>query len=218
MDGAAHQGPDDFSVAPIGDSFDTLTDELRACVKTELEPGERLLWSARSEPPLEGIGFAFFAFSALAVVLLGLGLIGMTRGLSRQRLNDGNEFVAGMAFAGFSFAVVLGLIGNWRSCIKERERSARMLYAITDRRAIIWAPEPKGSAVRIRTIPRGEIYNLVRLENPDGSGSVLFSSTKDATAGDIYAEWNPFGFRHVDDVRRVELLVRNNLLGSERVS
>ena len=151
-------------------------------------------------------------------MLLGLGLIGMTRGLSRQRLNDGNEFVAGMTFAGLAFAVVLGLIGNWRSRTKERERSSRALYAITDRRAIIWSPEPKGNAVRIRTIPRGEIYNLVRVENPDGSGSVLFSSTKDDTTREIDAQWYPFGFRHVDDVRRVELLVRNNLMGSEHVS
>ena len=65
MDGAAHQGQGDFSVAPIGDSFDALTDELRASVKGELEPGERLLWAARSELTfLEGIGFAFLAFSA----------------------------------------------------------------------------------------------------------------------------------------------------------
>ena len=26
MDGAEHQGPDDFSVAPFGDSFDALSD------------------------------------------------------------------------------------------------------------------------------------------------------------------------------------------------
>ena len=83
-----------------------------------------------------------------------------------------------MVFAGGASAVLLGLIGNWRSRAKEHERASRALYAITDRRAIIWSPEPKGNAVRIRTIPRGEIYNLVRLENPDGSGSVLFSSTQ----------------------------------------
>jgi hypothetical protein len=218
MDGAAHQRPDDFSVAPIGDSFDALSDDIRACVKGELEPGERLLWAARSEPMFQGVGFAFYAFSALTIILLSLGLIGMSRGLNRQRVNDGNEMVAGMVFAGGASAVLLGLIGNWRSKVKEHALASRSLYAITDRRAIIWAPEPKGNAVRIRTIPRGEVYNLVRLENPDGSGSVLFTSSKDDTTHHIDAQWYTFGFRHVADVRRVELLVRNNLMGSEHVS
>jgi hypothetical protein len=217
MDGAAHHGPDDFSVASIGESFDTLTDDLRACVKGELEPGERLLWAARSEPLFQNVGFAFYAFSALTIVLLSLGLIGMSRGLNRQRVNDGSEMVAGMVFTGGASAVFLGLIGKWRSRVKEHDRASRALYAITDRRAIIWAPEAMGSAVRVRTIPRGEIYNLVRVEEPDGSGSVLFSNTKDETR-EIDVQWYPFGFRHVPEVRRVELLVRNNLMGSERVS
>ena len=45
------RGTDDFSRRRSDDDFDDgLSDDLRARVKGELEPGERLLWAARSDP------------------------------------------------------------------------------------------------------------------------------------------------------------------------
>jgi hypothetical protein len=41
MDDEAHPGPYDLSVAPTGDGFDSLTDDLRARVKGDLMNGER---------------------------------------------------------------------------------------------------------------------------------------------------------------------------------
>jgi hypothetical protein len=214
MDDRAHEGRGTFFDGQGAQAFDSLADDLGARVKGELEPGEQLLWADRSEPPDQRAGFVFCAFSALAMVLGFLGMIGMSRGWNRQRFSDGNEMFAGMAFMSLALAIVLGLFGNWRSGTKERERAAEVTYAITDRRAIIWSPDPKRGALRIRTISRGKIYSLVRVEQPDGSGSVLFNDTP----RDFETDWYPVAFLHVGSVRRVELLVRNKLMGSERVS
>ena len=65
-------------------------------------------------------------------------------------------------------------------------------------------------------MPRGKIYNLVRVEDPDGSGSVLFSRRHAARYRGRLVLRSPFFMW--PDVRRVELLVRNNLMGSEHVA
>ena len=84
---SAHPGQDDFSVAPMGDGFDSLTDELRARVKGELEPGERLLWAARSEPPFVRFGFAFYGWSVITVIMLALGALGIIRALNQRAIH-----------------------------------------------------------------------------------------------------------------------------------
>ena len=216
MGGAAQQAPHDFSGSTSVDGFDSLTDDLRARVKSELEPGERLLWAARSEPPAVRFGFGFYALGVIAAVLLILGAIGMLRALDSGRSSDGSEVVAGMIFAGISSVIIIGLIGNRVSRVDQWSRAASVCYAITDRRAIIWTPVPKSNAVRIQTIPRGDIRSLVRVENPGGSGSVLFSTGGDSRSGEIHVDWYPHGFRNVPDVRRVEQIVRNTMLKDEQ--
>jgi hypothetical protein len=112
MGDAAQLATHDFSGSTTADSFDSLTDDLRARVKSELEPGERLLWAARSEPPAVRFGFGFYALGVIAAVLLILGAIGMLRALDSGRSSDGSEVVAGMIFAGISSVIIVGLIGN----------------------------------------------------------------------------------------------------------
>jgi hypothetical protein len=209
---------DDFSVASDACSFDSLADDLRARVKGELEPGERLLWAARSQPPFVRFGFGFYAMSAISSILLVLGTSGIVRALGRGRFNDGSEMALGMVLVVVASLFGIGLIGNWYSRIKRRTRDASVCYAITDRRAVIWTPESKGNAIRISTFPRGEIRNLVRLQTPDGSGSLLFNTrTSDSTDG-IPVDWYLYGFRHVHEVRRVEQIVRNSLITGERLA
>ena len=120
-----------------------------------------------------------------------------------------------MLFLVVAAVIVLSLIAYWRSVIKRRLRDANVCYAVTDRRAIVWTPEPKRNVVEIRTIPRGDIRNLVRVQAPDGSGSLSFAIGPKASTADIDVEWRPLGFQHVPDVRRVEQIVRNNLMNSD---
>ena len=54
----------DFSLAAEGELDGGLTDDLAARVKGELEPGERLLWAGRSDPPIEPIVRGVLRFAA----------------------------------------------------------------------------------------------------------------------------------------------------------
>ena len=209
----AIKGSEVFCSAGSDDGFDSLSDDLRVRVKGELEPGERLIWAERSNPPLEPMGTGFYVLAAIAAILMVLGTIGMTR---QTRRADDSAFAFGLIAWAIAALIVIGLPANVVSRFKKRRRDAAVCYAITDRRGIIWTPEAKGDAVRIRSFPRGEIRSLVRIENPDGSGSVLFGFGAGEAQADIPMEWHPHGFFHVAGARRVELIARNNLIGSDR--
>ncbi|MFI5460066.1 MAG: hypothetical protein ACHRXM_32000 [Isosphaerales bacterium] len=205
-----------YSSAPVDDMSDGLTDDLRARVKSELEPGERLLWAARSDPPIQPVGAGFYACSAITLLLIGVALgfsvLGYTDAQGHDHVGDQSAISVGLTFLGWSCVFVIGLVLVWRSRVREHRRKANVCYAITDRRAIIWAPEPKGDAIRVQAVARGQVKNVVRLERPDGSGSLEFSGDR----GDFAFAWPPFGFKHIPEVRRVEQIIRNNLIKSEQ--
>jgi hypothetical protein len=73
-------------------------------------------------------------------------------------------------------------------------------------------PEPDGKATRIQALARGRFRNLSRVESPDGSGHLEFSGTQGDHSFDYF---NPFKFAHVREVRRVEQIVRSNLITSD---
>jgi len=208
---SAPLGIDDVSFAVASDLGDSLTDDLRARFKGELEPGERLLWSAQSDPPVTPLAAGYYVSSAMALVCLGAGVAILAPRGSRRALDD-STITAGLVFIGLGCLIVIGLIAAWRNRWTERRRLSNVCYAITDRRAIIWAPEPKGDAIRVQTVARGQVKNVVRLERPDGSGSLEFSGDGDHVA----VHWHPFGFMHIPEVRRVEQIIRNNLIKSEQ--
>lgn len=55
----------------------------------------------------------------------------------------------------------------------ERRRIRGELYALTDRRAIIWRPPPRSGAVEVFSLPRGTLKGVPSREYPDGSGDVI---------------------------------------------
>jgi hypothetical protein len=67
--------PDEFPIAEVDDLEGHLDDDLRARVKVELEPGERLLWAGRSDPPSERFGWGYFVFGAIAAFFFLLGSV-----------------------------------------------------------------------------------------------------------------------------------------------
>jgi hypothetical protein len=75
-----------------------------------------------------------------------------------------------------------------------------------------WIPDTKTDAVRVISVHRGEFEKVVRAELPDGSGDLEISL--EHYVG--HMRWLPFGFRNVPDVRRVEQIVRKNLITNER--
>ena len=192
---------EDFSLAHGHELEDRLSDDLRARVKRELEPGERLLWAARCDPPVEPRGMGYYVLCTITLCLLGLGLFLIVPARVTARWNDGSKMVIGLAFLGIACLFLMGLVTGWIGRRTERRRLVNTCYGITDRRVIMWAPESKGDAVRVQAVGRGQVKNLVRIERPDGSGHLEF--------------YGRFKFTHVPEVRRVEQIVRSNLLTSD---
>jgi hypothetical protein len=181
----------------------------RALVKRELEPGERLLWAAESTMPPFPLGAGYLVGASIAIALLAMGtalLYAWWQALGK------NEHLGGsMSCLAFGAILTACLVANARGRLKERRRKGEALSAITDRRAIVWLPEPTGDAIRIQTLARGHVGNLARIERLDGSGTLEFSK-----APNDFDYYNRFAFENVPDVRRAEQIVRNNLMTSER--
>lgn len=196
----------------IGDELgDGLGETLRARVKAELEPGERLLWASRSAPPPAPMSVAFFIWGAIALLVFFFGTVALLAGVQRTRwIDDNSPTLPGVLMDTVSGIIIICLIGHLVSKRIERRGQAEVCYAITDRRAIAWIPEPQGAGIRVKSLSRGRIKDLARVERPDGSGTLEFR----LPAGEI----DPFDremFNDIPEVRRVEQIVRHHLIASE---
>jgi hypothetical protein len=203
---------DDPSWPGLGMFLDDLPDDLRARIKSELVPGERLIWVARGllRPPSSGdlpdrgcllFAVGLFALSgACLAAFYGLwgGLLAGSPGWATSGL------LAGVLWA----LLMMGMIGSWFENRGQAKRSANSVFALTDRRAITWIPlSDQDKGVEIHSIGRGKVGHIHRIEHPDGSGDVLFCSSPDRTK-----DSQRLGFRAIPEARRVEGLAREVLL------
>ena len=181
----------------------TLSPELTDRVKAELAQDERLVWvgqprldlATRPAFFLVPFGVVFAGFSLFWIVGAGL----MTGGL--------------MAPCGLPFiAVGIGLIA---SPVWLRRRARNTVYALTDRRAIVWQPGWFG-AVAVRSFTAAGLGQISRIERADGSGDLVFEeiTTINNTSDGARYHTTRRGFLCVDKVREVEDLVRQTLLSS----
>lgn len=205
MDGSPAHDP--------GSIDDELSDDLRARVKAELEPGERLLWSARPFVRQEGLSGKFVAGVLIAIVLSVVGGVSWSRVYWNPLGEVSGPLFFGCCLGLVDFFLVLGLVWNRFEKRSERARKANTLYALTDRRAIIWSPvpSPNRGAFRVDTIPRGGFAAVHRVEFPDGSGDVVF---RDRVVGADFEVFSSLGFYGIAEVRRVEEQVRRTLIES----
>jgi hypothetical protein len=188
---------------------DALPEELVGFVKPELQPCERLLWAATQQPrpTRDGRPPWTSSYYAAAFIGLSLALFFVIFGPLRQRFLMAEEAIILVGLITAIVGIIAGIIavgcwverwvGGWRSYLK--------MYALTDRRAVIWVPQSDSGAVEVHTMARGTISSVSRLEYPDGSGDVNFLAA---------ASLSPFAkrFEGVPDVRRVEDLVRRTLI------
>ena len=190
--------------------FAPLPEPLRARIEAELAPGERLLWASTPDPKRPGgpkrSRASNLVWLAGWMTIGGLALGGMLT--LPERFETGFWFLILIFFVSGVTSVLiathllaaLAQMGSW-------QRQARIdLYALTDRRALIWAPAERSNAVTVNQYLPGSIQsNLIeRLEYPDGSGNLTlkpgaYNSGKD-------------GFFGVAHVRQVEVLVRQILV------
>jgi hypothetical protein len=110
-------------------------------------------------------------------------------------------------------AVGIGLIA---SPIWLRSMARRTLYALTDRRALIWQPGWFGSAT-VRSYTAAGLGHISRRERRDGSGDLVFEefTTYSHGSNGPSSHTTRRGFLAINNVREVEELVRRTLLSGE---
>jgi hypothetical protein len=201
---------DGFTGSADDDLTRDVNDELRARIKGELEPGERVLWAGWSSPPLAPPGLGSYFVGAVSLVLLVFGAISCAHAVGRPRaLPDENSMALGIVLCIVGILFSSGLIASFFVRRNARRRGAGVSYAVTDRRVIIWTPEPNSDGIRILTMSGAQIRNIVRVQRLDGSGDLeLFSTGQEIS----YFYHSGPGFKHIPEVRRVEQIIRNNLM------
>jgi hypothetical protein len=187
-----------------------LPDDLRPWVKAELEPGEHVIWAARAllPPRTTSIpGRVTAALWAAALLSISGGCLYLVLGPLAERVQevDGFLLATGLLSGIIGFFVVVGTVAASLTELGQGRGEAGPWYALTDRRAVVWEPQPDSKGIAVRAYPRGSVESVSRVEYPDGSGDVVFGLPK--TAFGI----SP-GFKTVADVRRVEKLAREVLV------
>jgi len=189
---------------------DRLDEGIFGRIKAELDPTEFLLWADRpvSPPPLRIplvpalfisalAGLSGFSLAALFGLVGEAWLDPLTLALA---LGLGPCVLGGMIFA----HLVSLMVRRWL----KRRRLARMIYAVTDHRAIVARIEVSSGELESSSLRPGDIIDTRRFENPDGSGDLYF-------IGRGFEQWLPIRFLEVRQVGLVEALVRDALLNAE---
>jgi hypothetical protein len=187
---------------------DELPDELRARVKAELDPGERLLWAGRPSSARLGGSTptsAKVAVGALAVATTDV-LVVATTPLSRNDVVFTVGLFLGLVALIVGLFAALGTIAEFTRRAKKKKKRAATVYALTDRRALFWTPVGEGS-VAVHSVPRGGVSIVYRVEHPDGTGDVMFDGNPD-----LFDYHYGRRFADLSDVRRIEEQVRRILV------
>ena len=179
-----------------------LSPDLARRLDAELAPGERLVWVGQPRPDLATRPAYFLV--PFGVVFTAFALLWTAGALC---LSAGLLAPCGLPFV----AVGAGLIA---SPVWLRRRARETLYALTDRRAVVWEPGWFGS-VAVRSYSAPGLGRMSRHERADGSGDLVFEefTTVSHTGDGPHTSTTRRGFLAIDDVHAVEDLVRRTLLG-----
>ncbi len=186
--------------------------DLAARVKSEIQPGERLLWAGRATPEYEPAGWGTFA---AVVGAAGYTALGVWMGKLGGAFSPVWDFDT---LAGAFFALAIGAMIACLTVVARRSsrdtsiRDADRTYALTDRRAIVWRPSHRDRGVEVHVFDSGRIARIHRIERPDDSGDVIFTEVGTASFTSLDFVPDPNGFFAITDVRRVEALARSVLI------
>jgi hypothetical protein len=186
---------------------DRLGESTLGRIKAELDPAEYLLWADRPLlpssvriPPMPAV------FVSVLAGLSGFSLAALF-GLVGQAWIDPRTVLLALGLApcvlgGMIFAHLISLgVRRWL----KRRRLTRLVYAVTDHRAIVAQIDGPSGDLRAVSLHPGEVSDTRRFENPDGSGDLYF-------LGDGHDVWLPTVFFEVPQVGFVEALARETLL------
>lgn len=184
-----------------------LSRQLQSELERELAPGERVVWSGQPIPsrysrgtlPIVLFGIPWTGFAVLWTAMAFVG----TRSLKGDdAMSTGFRWL--FPLWGLPFiAIGVGMLSSpwWL-----KRRAGRVLYAVTDRRAILFEPARRG-ARKVRSFEPAALQALERTEHPDGSGDLIFArqAWRDSD-GD--RRTSQVGFTGVSRVREVEEVIR----------
>lgn len=189
--------------------------EVAARVKSELAPGERLLWSGQPVPgraalvtlPLVIFAVPFTGFACFWS-MLATGLGGMA-GLSIRGPGGAGFGLIGALMGLFGLPFLLIGLAMLTAPFWAYRMARQTCYALTDRRAITWNANPFGG-VRVRSFTPQALARIARNERADGSGDLIFEeyATRDRHG---HRRVTAFGFMNIRDVHAVEDLLRKTL-------
>lgn len=172
----------------------------------QLDSGESLLWSGKPTPSGMALGalpMTFFGipFAGFALFWIWAAAGGISGSSERSFEGPGAFFpLFGVPFLLVGLGVMLGPLWAYLGARKT-------VYAVTDRRAMIIIGAGTKS---VRSFGPEDMGEILRVERPDGTGSLMFTSIPQAgSKGRVTL--SRVGFVGIPDVRRVEQLIRENL-------
>ena len=198
--------------------------EMELSLTRELTDGEELLWSGRPEPGSKSIASPGRVFLILGIVFIVVGIAILLGGFiilwtleGRERDASVGLFITGGVFLimGITFAI---------SGLALRSTPRNTLYAVTNKRAIILRT---GRYLTVDSYGKSEIGQVRRLERPDGTGDLIFSTQRSASGyaygyGGGYSSYGSYSgtgmsrygagmFNGIANVHAVERIVLNTL-------
>jgi hypothetical protein len=207
-------------LAPVKVAKPSLLDEsnvptpLRDQVLDELSKGEKLVWIGQPRP-------RNMVLRALPIVLVGLILTLVCAGLTITSLARPGKQGGGVRAALMTTMPMLVGIGIVLGTpIYQMWRAQRTVYALTNRRALVWFCQWHGG-ISPTTYTPAQIANMFRRDYwflGQGAGDLVFHTVTKITVrtgsrgvGGVSTSKTHFGFLAIDRVRDVEKLVRETL-------
>lgn len=140
----------DFETITSDGPLAGLDDDAIHRVKSELYPGEPVLWAARPIPRNDS-----HRGRRRGAITTGLMAIVAYVASSQSSAADDTGILQGVALVGS--AAALSRAASWLTQCQQIRDSARILYALTDRRAIFRSPHYSHTAVQVHSILRGRV-------------------------------------------------------------
>ncbi len=184
----------------------------------ELEPGERAIWAGRPSPgramraalPIALFAIPFTAFS-LFWMAMASGMFFASSGASGS--GNGPPSALGLIFPAFGLPFLcVGLFmlsSPWRAA----RGAKRGLYAITDRRCIIWNAK-FGGTMQVTSYRPDDLTQMEREQRADGSGDLIFRRVvrlSPRRGHGTRTQTEAEGFLGVPEVAQLERTVRSAL-------
>jgi hypothetical protein len=200
-----------------------LTPDLRIQLENELRAGEKIVWTAQPRPGLyarAGWGLFIFAipWTAFAVFWMVMAGGGLWKWLGASGDSPARNAPApsgpfkyfSLCFPLFGLPFVLIGVAMLAAPWWMRRRARKVIYALTDQRAIIFEAGMFGRQT-IRSYDPDKLGSIERTQRPDGSGDLVFETliTRDSEGA---RQTTRRGFIGIESVKQVEETLRQTLL------